>query len=204
MPTIDAVNSVFLFNFPLNFLGPKLAFIIMPTSHKLTVYNYIHNLAANRAYHPHDQFVNINRAMSDRLELQLCREIEREYIELGRQFNNRILEILAQGMWSRASEEDKLLPEFKASDKWCRNFRRRHNYVWRKARLERNITYCNQEANMEFRKTVSTIKEELLKQNQLEMLVNCDETSWKMCYTGDLTWAQKGVPSAKICIDHND
>ena len=65
-----------------------------------TLYNYIHRLRTNREYHPHDQFVNINRAMSDKLELQLCLEIEREYLEPGRYFNNRILKMLAYAMWN--------------------------------------------------------------------------------------------------------
>ena len=38
---------------------------------------------------------------------------------------------------------------------------------------------------------------------QLDLLVNMDETSWRLSYTADMTWAKKGSPSPRINVDYN-
>jgi len=170
-----------------------------------TLYNYIRQLELDPDYNPSDHFNNINRAMSDTLEYELLMEIERSYITPGYYFNNRVLKMLALARWDRAIPEDRLLPTFKASNKWCRNFRRRHNYVWRKARVARmvKITPQKQKQIEEFVQKIEDLSFSLTANDQLDLLVNMDETSWKMCYTGEMTWAKKGSPSVKIHIDQN-
>jgi hypothetical protein len=75
--------------------------------------------------------------MSDRLEDTIMAVIEDEFLLKNYFFNNKILKSLALHAWEIAETEDKLKPYFQASDGWCKDFRHRHHYVWRKAHLKR-------------------------------------------------------------------
>ena len=169
------------------------------------LYYYIERLRKDITFNPKDNHSAINRAMSDKLELELVMEIEETYIKPGYYFNNRVLKYLAIAMWNKASPADKFLPVFKASNKWCRNFRRRHNYVWRKARALRRPRSNDKTRSIEksFELQMELLCKSLKEKNQLNLLVNMDETSWRICYAGDMTWAKKGAQSVKIHVDHN-
>ena len=170
-----------------------------------TLRNYIQKLSINPDYNPYDTYHSMNRAMSDKLEEQLITQIDEMYIKPGYYFNNRTLKHLALALWTRANEEDRLKETFNASDSWCRHFRIRHGYVWRRARAARRpekteefIHRCEQYLN-----NILEIKNKLLEMKKLQFLVNADETSWKLAYEGDLTWARKGAKSVKVNINYN-
>ena len=94
-----------------------------------TLYRYIAKLSDNPNYNPRDRFDRVGRVMSDQLEEQLAIEIDRRYITPGYYFNNQILKLLAKAAWETANEDDQFRDDFKASDRWRRNFRRLHAYV---------------------------------------------------------------------------
>ena len=168
-----------------------------------TLYYYKSHLERNPAYNPRDRFELLGRAMSDQLEEELILEIDRTYITPGYYFNNQVLKTLAVAMWIQADESDRYLPSFRASDKWCRNFRRRHGYVWRKAVLVRKVKQTTQDIQRieEFSHKIRDLRTTQEENDQLDLLVNMDETSWRLSYTGDMTWAKKGSPSTKINVD---
>ena len=170
-----------------------------------TLYNYIQHLRTDPNYNPVDHKKLVNRVMSIDLERQIAMFIDSTYITPGYYFNNKILKVIAMAMWNRAHPHDKLKPIFKASDKWCRNFRKRYNYVWRKARLVRRpkITPETIENEKKFIAKISTLYRKLDEKNELNLLVNADETSWRLCYAGELTWAKKGAESVKINVNYN-
>ena len=167
--------------------------------------NYINRLAKDEQYNPFDHFNESHRAMSLRLEEELLHEIETNYLIPGYYFNNKVLKLLALALWERASDEDKLRKTFRASSGWCRNFRKRHGYVWRKARLSRRPAHTpkSEKIKQDFIKKVTEIRVQLEKDNKLYLLVNIDETAWKICYSGDMTWAKKGSTCVKINVGFN-
>ena len=172
---------------------------------KQSLYTYIHRLTNDPSFNPKREHSYVNRAMSDSLEFELIMEIERKYITPGNYFNNKILKLLALAMWETADPKDKLQPSFKATDKWCRNFRNRYNYVWRKARAIRE-TIKTKEMEDRATKFTEEIRELYRSQHangELHLLVNVDETNWRLCYAGDLTWAKKGASDVKIKIQHD-
>ena len=172
---------------------------------KQSLYTYIKRLEIDPCFNPKRTHMYVNRAMSDSLELELIMEIEKTYITPGYYFNNKILKILATAMWEKADAKDKLRLEFKATDKWCRNFRIRHNYVWRKARAIRESikTKEMEDRATEFEKEKQHLYAEMGKSGELHLLINVDETNWRLCYAGDLTWAKKGASDVKIKIQHD-
>jgi hypothetical protein len=81
-----------------------------------------------------------NRSMSDRLEDTIMAVFEDEFLLKNYFFNNQILKSLALHAWEFADPEDKLKSSFQASDGWCKDFRHRHQYVWRKSHLKHRPT----------------------------------------------------------------
>ena len=170
-----------------------------------TIRNYIYRLSKDPEYNPYDNFHTMNRAMSDRLEEQLLLQIDTMYITPGFYFNNKTLKHLALALWEQAPPEDRLRPDFRASDGWCRRFRIRHGYVWRRARAARRpiLTEKSKKIRKKYLRQVIIRREELEQQGKLHLLVNADETSWRLAYEGDLTWGKRGAKSVKLAVNYN-
>jgi hypothetical protein len=146
-----------------------------------------------------------HRSMSTRLEEQLLLCIEKEYLKPGFFFNNQILKNLALRAWAIADEEDKIRETFKASDRWCENFRKRYQYVWRKAHIARRSkhdeNFFNQTAY--FLAKMHQLFEKHKLTDTMFLIVNMDETSWKVAYPGELTWAKRGSKEVKVNVQYN-
>jgi len=172
---------------------------------KASLYRYIDRLERDPTFNPKDLHKGINTSMSEKMELELVMEIEQWYIIPGFYFNNRILKVLAMGKWYSSPPEDKLRSTFRASSRWCRNFRKRHNYVWRKAKAVRKALQTPKTLQLKenFIADITRLIKEHEQNGELDLIVNVDETSWKLCYAGELTWAKKGASSVKISVAHN-
>ena len=170
-----------------------------------TLRKYIAKLAINSEFNPCDYFNSINRAMSKTLEEKLLAQIETQYILPGFYFNNRILRVLALALWETADPIDRLRPTFSASTGWCRSFRKRHGYVWRRARASKRpyISEKTKERTETFINTVKNLHARLSQNQKLYLLNNMDETNWRLAYAGDLTWAKRGAESIKIATTYN-
>ena len=170
-----------------------------------TLFNYVSALTKNDKYNPYDSYQKSQRAMSKALEEELVRKIENDYLIPGNYFNNRVLKLVALAMWEEARPEDRLRKTFKASSGWCRNFRKRHGYVWRRVRLAKRpkISEKTKEIERRFLEKVKELRLKLAREGLLHTLCNMDETSWRLLYAGDLTWGKKGAETVKIRVNHN-
>ncbi len=173
-------------------------------------YNTIHKwwkqLQEDGNYNPKEENDLKHHALSPRLEEKIINEIEENFLLPGYFFNNQILKMIARAAYDAAPEEDKLRKSFQASTKWCQNFRKRHGYVWRKGHYKRrplqNETTRRIAEN--FQATIKELYQKLAAQNQLFLLVNADETSWKLAYMCQLTWAKKGAKEVRISTNYDD
>ena len=162
-------------------------------------------LKENPRYNPKIEYDLLHRAMSPKLEEQIINEIEENFLRPGFYFNNFILKMIAKAAFDSAPDEDRYRADFKASTTWCKAFRQRHGYVWRKPHYKRRpvITEKGQKALEDFNNRVSSIYEMLKSKDQLYLLCNADETAWKICYLGQLTWAKSGSKEVKVHVKHN-
>ena len=55
-----------------------------------------------------------------------------------------------------------------------------------------------------FKKKINDIYNELKIKNQLYLLCNADETSWRLAYLSQLTWAKKGASDVRIITNHDE
>ena len=162
-------------------------------------------LKIDSAYNPKADYEKLHRAMSPRLEEQIIMEIETNFIEKGYYFNNQLLKLIAQTAWQNAPAEDRLRKTFKASNRWCKDFRLRHGYVWRKAHLKRRPVpnEVSEAYRKKFKSDIETLVQDLKAQGLLFTLCNMDETAWKLAYFGQLTWAKKGAREVRITANYN-
>ena len=158
---------------------------------KNSLYRYVQKLDNDPDFNPKTHHDGYNTAMSVRLELELVMEIEQNYIIPGFYFNNKILKVMALAIWRRADPEDRKRDFFMASARWCRNFRKRHSYVWRKAKAVRKANSVSEEDKKRFVADIERLYIQQANVGLLELVINVDEACWKLCYTGDFTWAKK-------------
>ena len=170
-----------------------------------TLYKWREKLRENAQYNPKTEYNLLHRAMSDKLEEKIINEIENKFLLEGYYFNNRILKQIAQAAFDTASPEDRLLPSFRASTAWCKSFRQRHGYVWRKCHYRRRPLQNaeTERRKNEFKQRIENLASKLKESNQLFLLVNADETSWRLAYQSELTWAHKGAQEVRVYCHHN-
>jgi hypothetical protein len=175
--------------------------------HLHIAYNTAKRMVLNTQNNPYyDPSIELNnRSMSDRLEDTLMQVIENEYLSKNYFFHNQILKRLALHAWDLANAEDKLKSHFTASDGWCKEFRLRHRYVWRKAHLKRRPNHDQKYADLvtQFIAKIKKLQEVHEKAGTSFLLANMDETSWKLAYPGMMTWAKKGSEEIKINLNYN-
>ena len=165
-----------------------------------TLSNWRQKIKTSSDFDLKTEYQHKHMVMSPFLEEQILNEIETNFLQPGYYFNNHILKKIAIAAFNSAPEKDKFRTIFKASDSWCKSFRVRHGYVWRRAHYKKRPyhTEKSERYKQQFRETIETIYCELEQKDQLYLLANVDETSWKLAYVGELTWAKKGSKEVKI------
>ena len=160
---------------------------------------------SNPSYNPKVHYNKLHHAMSERLEEQIVNEIETQFLQPGYFFNNSILKVIAKAAFDNAPPEDKFRQNFYASDKWCKAFRLRHGYVWRKAHLKKRPALSEKTRQLisNFQQEMRGLHEDLKRSNLLFTMANMDETSWKLAYPGQLTWAKRGAKEVKVLTSFN-
>jgi transposase len=146
-----------------------------------------------------------HRSMSLTLEEAILHTVEEGYLKKGYFFNNKILKNIALRAWGLAPAEDKLKESFCASDTWCNDFRRRYGYVLRKAHLARRPKQGQKFQNLaeKYKADIESLFKIHKESNSLYLIANMDETSWKIAYPGEMTWAKKGSDEVLVNINYN-
>ena len=171
-----------------------------------TLTGWRNQLKTNPNYNPKDEYDLLHHSMSPKLEEKIVNEIVTEFLNPGFYFNNHILKLVATAAFNSAPPEEKYRKTFLASDTWCISFRKRHGFVWRRAHYKRRPYHSekSERYKAQFQEEIQSIYTELKNVGMEFLLCNCDETSWKIAYVGELTWARKGSKEVKINIDYND
>ena len=145
------------------------------------------------------------KAMDDLLEDSIMYYIYTRFLSKGYQFNDRMARTIALLFWEK-HKTHRIMMNFKASYNWLQKFKKKYDLVNRRAHYHRRAfvtddiaKYCH-----EFYEKVTNIYEEHKKNNTLYLLINVDETSWKVTNFGDLTWASKGTEHVEFSNTFND
>ena len=130
-------------------------------------------------------------------EENVLAEILRQIIdsELTNVTNTLVRTIALKYYYSRHSPNHKNQVHF--CDKWIRQFKSRHNFSRRKVHKKRRPT-ASQQTIDEFINLI----EEVFNTVPFSHIFNVDETFWRLCQSGDYTWAPTG--STNVTINTQD
>lgn len=145
------------------------------------------------------------KAMDDLLEDSIMYYIYTNFLAKGFQFNDRMCKSIALQFWEQHPSH-RLAEHFVASSRWIKRFKEKYMLVNRRVHYHRRpkITSENAEACRGFYRELVEIYRKHKESNTLHYLINVDETAWKVCDFGDLTWASKGSEHVEFTGDFNE
>jgi hypothetical protein len=142
-----------------------------------------------------------NRLFTDQEEDELTGTIVSDYLELGRLFTGQTFCALAT---EKLGELGRDPATFICSDKFICGFKKRNGFSSRKCHWKRR----DPRGTLEITELWMTRMQELMAAHQsrgtLEMVVNCDETAWRMVPSGMVTWAPIGQDEVTVRLDGNE
>lgn len=129
----------------------------------------------------------------------LAEYIRLNIIQQGQLFTDQDFKVLAfAAFWDKYRNHDKI-PDFRCSNGFIHDFKKRHNFSSRRAHLKRRPNVSDEDIEM----WKSKIKE-LLRTVPKDRIINVDETAWFFYPKGLLTWATKGASNISIAMGGND
>ena len=141
-----------------------------------------------------------NQILSNELEDIMIQFIIKEYIKPGYYLDNRICRGVCLRIWRlRARGPDRQV-QFKCSKSWITRFMKKYGYNLRKAHAKRrpgSSAQFKKEA-IQYLNAMRDIYKFHKDNNTLFNLCNCDETQWKFCYRGMMTYAKIGSDEVSI------
>lgn len=144
-----------------------------------------------------------HRIFTDAEEAAIKDYIFKNFLEPGFVFTNQdFIDIAVNAYLTKHNDDldnDKIVKDFLVSHQFIYDFKERNHISSRAIHYKRRPSVSQEEKN----KWVQLIKE-LLNNNAHDRIVNCDETSWKACPNGILTWAEKGTDGIKIEVNSNE
>ena len=143
--------------------------------------------------------------MNDILEGGIMWYIYTKYLSKGYQFNDQMCRYIALAFWNKYPYH-RQAATFKASNKWVRRFKKKYGLVNRRVHYHRRVSQS--EETIRIAKLFHDEMVECYKKHERNgtkyLLINIDETSWKVGQFGDLTWASKGSDYVEFSSTFNE
>ena len=144
------------------------------------------------------------KTMTDLLESAILWHIYRKFLKPGLQINDKMCKVIALAFWNKFPSQ-RLRNTFRASSSWVRRFKQKYNLVNRRAHFKKRspVSPKTKEMSQRFLRTVAEIYQKHKQEGTLRYMINIDETCWRYCNLGGLTWASKGSEHIE-CLTNTD
>jgi hypothetical protein len=136
-----------------------------------------------RPWHTHAHGIS-QRRFTDSEEGQLVDVILSNYIANGQLFTSATFRDLASQFWKDLGKSG----EFTCSDHFLVDFKRRNNFSSRRFHIRRRTAHGTEESIEQWTADIRNLL--TLYDDNLQLVVNCDETAWRIIPSGLLTWAR--------------
>jgi hypothetical protein len=122
-----------------------------------------------------------------------------DYIEVGKMFTEQTFRLVAFAAWQSAGGDPN---KFECSKRFINGFKHRNGFSSRRFHTRRRNRVASE---IEIQNWTKAIRK-LLAENatNLDMVVNCDETAWRIIPSGLVTWAPVGTDSVSVEVDANE
>jgi hypothetical protein len=169
---------------------------------QVTVFKWKAHWEADKTWRPWNMKENHgshNRQFTDAQEAEIATRIITEYIEVGRLFTCGTFEALITEYLAHLGRDP---AEFKCSHHFIQDFRARNGFSSRRFHTRRRNPSGTEADTHQW---VRRIQDLLLEyQDTLSLIVNCDETAWRILPSGLLTWAPIGADGVTVRLDGNE
>ena len=146
-----------------------------------------------------------HKAMDTLLEDSIMNYIYTKFLSKGFQFNDKMAKYIALMFWNQHPEH-RIAKKFSALNNWIRRFKQKYGLTNRHCHYHRRpkVTQSTNEHCKVFYKEMKELYKKHKSNNTLHLLINVDETAWKLCFFGELTWAAKGSEHVEFSDDFNE
>jgi serine/threonine protein kinase len=166
-----------------------------------TIYYWKGKWEANQSWRPWDTKVHglHHRKFDDGEEASIKQTILRDYVEAGQMFTEVTFKIVTFDAWKNFGRDP---TKFHCSKKFINGFKERNGFSSRRFHTRRRNRLASEE---EIKAWTDAIRK-LLADNaeRLNMIVNCDETAWRIIPSGLVTWAPVGADSVSVEVNANE
>jgi hypothetical protein len=142
-----------------------------------------------------------NRLFTGAQEAELKEKILSEYVAPGNLFTSVTFEAIAMQFWKHLGKDP---TEFKCSGRFVVDFKERNGFSSRRFHTRRRNPTGDKEDIEAWLQIIRNLIGNRGSTNTLDLVVNCDETAWRILPTGLLTWAPVGADGVTVRLDGNE
>lgn len=142
-----------------------------------------------------------HRLFTDLEEAEIKHVIVSEYIEVGKLFTSATFQAIAKEKWTELGRDPK---EFVCSDKFISGFRKGNGLTSRKCHLKRRDRGGERQNIEIWTRSIQDLIARHEMNGTLDLVVNCDETAWRIVPSGLVTWAPVGEENIRVCPGANE
>jgi hypothetical protein len=171
---------------------------------KATIYRWKYKWDRDPFWRPWNMKLNHgiqHRLFSDEEEAGIIKIIVSEYLNQGRLFTSTTFAAVAAEKWEELGRNPS---EFRCSHHFIADFKKRNGFSSRRCHVKRRDRRGEEQ---DITKWISEIRF-LIKRHQrsssLNLVVNCDETAWRIIPSGLLTWAPVGADEVSVRLNGNE
>lgn len=161
-----------------------------------TLYRWKSRIARDPTWSPLAKTGSSRQIFTPDEEKAISARITADFIEQGLLFTNEDFRSLILAYYVEKFRNSKKIPPFNCANGFIWRFKSRNGFTSRKAHFKRRPA-----ASPEDIKCWEEQIRALLETTPRELIVNCDETSWKVYPENILTWAMKGTDATPLTFN---
>jgi hypothetical protein len=157
-------------------------------------------LKTNPTWTPKDARWGIHRRIfTEAEEAQIASEIRQEYLLHHRRFTSDDFQTLIVDRYLQKLLNDDPVPDFVCSPTFIRAFMLRNRFSHRRQHFRRRPTAKPTDVS-----GWTNLLSELLRTYDHDMIINCDETAWRLYPNNILTWWETGADDVSIYVQGDE
>jgi hypothetical protein len=171
---------------------------------KNTIYRWKNAWELNPSWRPWDtkyNHGNHHRLFNTKEETEIAHVIVSQYLDEGHLFTSATFAAVAVEKWQELGRDP---DQFKCSHHFIQDFKERNHFSSRRCHVKRRDRHGEEQSLDEWISKIQYLIEAHRNSSSLDLVVNCDETAWRLIPSGLLTWAPVGADGVTIRLNGNE
>jgi hypothetical protein len=142
-----------------------------------------------------------HRLFTDAQEDEIAEAIRHNYVDHSLLFPSSTFAAIAMEKWKELGRDP---AHFKCSDKYISGFKKRNAFSSRKCHVKRRDPVGEEQDIAVWVQAIKDLIAYHRENGTLDLVVNCDETAWRVTPSGLVTWAPTGQDGVSIRVNGNE